>query len=155
VEDHLPAAHDVGVTLVLTEDPAVGRVLGDHLRLNEVFTNLVTNAVKFTDAGGRVRASVHDAGRLASVEVADTGCGIRPEDLPRLFDRLYRSPSAVAAQKQGAGLGLAIVKRIVDAHDGHVSVRSTPGHGTLVQVDLPYADPADPAAPVAPGPTAR
>ncbi|MBV9830460.1 MAG: sensor histidine kinase, partial [Marmoricola sp.] len=104
--------------------------------------NLVSNALKFTDPGGRVGVSVHDGGQLASVEVTDTGCGIAAADMPRLFDRLYRSPSAIASQTPGAGLGLPIVKRIVDAHDGHISVRSTPGRGTLVQVDLPYAEPS-------------
>ena len=140
VEDHLPGARSAGVTLSVTENGAVGAVLGDRLRLYEVFDNLVGNAVKFTDPGGQVRVSVHDGGKLASVEVADTGSGIAAGDMPRLFDRLYRAPSAIASQKQGAGLGLPIVKRIVDAHDGHISVRSTLGRGTLVQVDLPYAE---------------
>ena len=71
-----------------------------------------------------------------------TRSAIAPGDMPRLFDRLYRSPSAIASQKQGAGLGLPIVKRIVEAHDGHISIRSTPGRGTLVHVDLPYAEPS-------------
>ena len=149
VEDHLPGARSAGVALSVTENDTVGDVLGDRFRLYQVFDNLVENAVKFTDPGGKVHLSVHDGGKLASVEVADTGSGITPADMPRLFDRLYRSTSAIASQKQGAGLGLPIVKRIVDAHDGHVSVRSTPGRGTLVQVDLPYAEP--PAARDIPG----
>ena len=142
VEDHLPGARSTGVALSVTENGTVGAVLGDRFRLYQVFDNLVSNAVKFTDPGGQVHVSVHDGGKLASVEVADTGSGIAAGDMPRLFDRLYRSPSAIASQKQGAGLGLPIVKRIVDAHDGHISVRSTPGRGTLVQVDLPYAEPS-------------
>ena len=141
VEDHVPGARSAGVKLSVAENEAVGAVLGDRSRLYEVFDNLVNNAVKFTDPGGQVHLSVHDAGTLASVEVADTGCGIDAGDMPRLFDRLYRAPSAIASHKQGVGLGLPIVKRIVDAHDGHISVRSTPGRGTLVQVDLPYAEP--------------
>ena len=142
VEDHLPGARNAGVALSVTENGTVGAVLGDRFRLYQVLDNLVSNAVKFTDPGGQVHLSVHDGGKLASVEVADTGSGIAAGDMPRLFDRLYRSPSAIASQKQGAGLGLPIAKRIVDAHDGHISVRSTPGHGTLVQVDLPYAEPS-------------
>jgi len=142
VEDHLPGARSTGVALSVTENGTVGAVLGDRFRLYQVLDNLVSNAVKFTDPGGQVHVSVHDGGKLASVEVADTGSGIAAGDMPRLFDRLYRSPSAIASQKQGAGLGLPIVKRIVDAHDGHISVRSTPGRGTLVQVDLPYAEPS-------------
>jgi two-component system phosphate regulon sensor histidine kinase PhoR len=141
VEDHLPGARSAGVALSVSENGMVGAVLGDRFRLYQAFDNLVSNAVKFTDPGGQVHVSVHDGGKLGSVEVADTGSGIAPVDMPRLFDRLYRSPSAIASQKQGAGLGLPIVKRIVDAHDGHISVRSTPGRGTLVQVDLPYAEP--------------
>ena len=142
VEDHLPGARSVEVTLSVADNRAVGAVLGDRFRLYQVFDNLVSNAVKFTDPGGAVHVSVHDGGKLASVEVADTGSGIAAGDMPRLFDRLYRAPSAIASHKQGAGLGLPIVKRIVDAHDGHISVRSTPGRGTLVQVDLPYAESA-------------
>jgi two-component system phosphate regulon sensor histidine kinase PhoR len=142
VEDHLPGARAAGVTLSVTENGTVGAVLGDRFRLYQVLDNLVTNAVKFTEPGGRVHLSVHHGGKLGSVEVADTGSGIAPGDMPRLFDRLYRSASAIASQKQGAGLGLPIVKRIVDAHDGHISVRSTPGRGTLVQVDIPYAEPS-------------
>jgi two-component system, OmpR family, phosphate regulon sensor histidine kinase PhoR len=147
VEDHLPGARSRGVALSVTENDTVGAVAGDRFRLYQVLDNLVSNAVKFTDPGGQVHVSVHDGGKLASVEVTDTGSGIAPADMPRLFDRLYRSPSAIASQKQGAGLGLPIVKRIVDAHDGHISVRSTPAHGTLVQVDLPYAEPSSPSLP--------
>ncbi|MCW2818291.1 MAG: divL 2 [Marmoricola sp.] len=140
VEDHRPASQAAGIALSVAEDASVGRVAGDRFRLHAVVDNLVSNAVKFTDPGGRVHVSVHDGGRLASIEVSDTGSGIAAGEVPRLFDRLYRSPSAVAAQKPGAGLGLPIVKQIVDAHDGHIAVQSLLGQGTRVQVDLPYAD---------------
>ena len=146
VEDHLPASRAAGVALSVAEDAAVGPVSGDRLRLHAVVDNLVSNAVKFTDPGGRVDVSVHDGGRLASIEVSDTGRGIAPGEMPRLFDRLYRSPSAIADQLPGAGLGLPIVKQIVAAHDGHISVQSVLGRGTLVQVDLPYAERPGPHA---------
>ena len=150
VEDHLPAAGAVGVDLVVSGDDRVRPVPGDPFRLHAVVDNLVGNAVKFTDAGGRVAVSLHHGGRLASIEVADTGSGIAPSELPRIFDRLYRSPRAVTEQKPGAGLGLPIVKQVVDAHDGHISIRSEPGRGTLVQVDLPYAE-TGPAGPTPDG----
>ena len=77
---------------------------------------------------------------MASLEVRDTGTGISSDEIPHLFDRLYRSPRAVAEHKQGAGLGLPIVKQIVDAHGGRVSISSELGAGTVVRVELPYAN---------------
>ena len=104
--------------------------------------NLLDNALKFTPAGGLVRLS---AGRAASgsvdVQVADSGSGINAAELPHLFDRLYQARSSVApaSSEEGRGLGLAIVKRIVELHDGRVTVASTPGQGTTVTLQLPGA----------------
>ena len=114
-------------------------VLGDGLRLVQVVENLVGNAIKFTPAGGRVDVRVHDDDGMALLEVRDTGVGIAADELPRIFDRLYRSPSAVVSQAQGAGLGLTIVEAIVEAHGGTIEVRSTPGVGSAFRVRLPYA----------------
>ena len=114
-------------------------VLGDGLRLVQVVENLVGNAIKFTPAGGRVEVRVHDDRGMALLEVRDTGVGIEPDELPRIFDRLYRSPSSVVSQAQGAGLGLTIVEAIVEAHDGTIEVLSTPGVGSAFRVRLPYA----------------
>ena len=92
----------------------IAPVPGDRYRLSEVLDNLVSNALKFTPAGGSVRLCVGNEGPMARLEVRDTGTGITADEMPHLFDRLYRSPRAVAEQKQGAGFGLPIVKQIVD-----------------------------------------
>ena len=125
------------------EEAPVPPVSGDEQRLVQVVENLVTNALKFTPQGS-VTVRLRDGGHQAVLEVSDTGVGVSEDELPRLFERLYRAPGAVAAQIPGAGLGLPIVQAIVDAHDGEVAVESTPGVGTTFRVTLPYA--AAPAA---------
>lgn len=138
VEELAPLAADAGVELVGAGEPEVW-VVGDAQRLAQVLGNLVTNALKFTECGGRVevRLSLEEGHGL--VEVEDQGMGVHADELPKVFERLYRSPAVVAGQFPGAGIGLPIVKGIVDAHDGHVDVVSELGQGTTVQVKLPLA----------------
>ncbi|MET1156716.1 ATP-binding protein [Arthrobacter sp.] len=116
---------------------------GDAKMLEQVFTNIMSNAVKFTPQDGTVRVTVgsgtdHDGGvPCAIVTVADSGIGIPEDDLPQLFSRFYRASNAHAIQ--GTGLGLAIVKGMVDQHRGHVSVESTVGVGTTFTITLPLS----------------
>ena len=138
VTDHVPIADAARVELRL-EAETTGPVSGDQDRLVQVLENLLTNAVKFTRPGGRVVVRVREDAGVPVLEVADTGVGVREEEIPRLFDRLYRTPSAIAAHAQGAGLGLSIVQKIVEAHDGAVSVASELGRGTTVRVELRYS----------------
>lgn len=111
-------------------------VRGDALRLKHVVLNLGDNAVKYTPEGGHVSIHLQAAARNAVLEVTDTGTGISAEDLPRLFDRLFRADAADRSTA-GTGLGLAIVKRIVDVHRGAVEVQSRPGQGSTFTVRLP------------------
>ena len=112
-------------------------VKGDEGKLHQVLTNLVHNALKFTPAGGRVDViAVAKERGIVQIGVHDTGPGIPASDLPRIFDRFY-SGSCVAPDARGAGLGLAISKSLIALHGGHVSVSSTPGHGSHFFVDLP------------------
>ena len=122
-------------------------VVGDFHRVVQVLENVVSNALKFTHAGGRVDISVIDYGAMGVIEVRDTGVGVSPEEQERLFERLYRSPRAIAEQVQGAGLGLPIARAIVEAHGGWIDLQSELGVGTVVRVALPHerAD-ATPAA---------
>ena len=83
---------------------------------------------------------VHRHGQSAQLEVVDTGSGIAPEHLPRIFDRFYRADKARARERGGTGLGLAIAKMLIDAHQGQLHLTSTPGIGTQVTVSLPLAD---------------
>ena len=110
---------------------------GDEGKLHQVLTNLVHNALKFTPPGGRVDvgAVTKEPGKV-QISVRDTGPGISPSDLPRIFDRFY-SGASVPPDARGAGLGLAISKSLVALHGGHLSVSSTLGHGSHFCVDLP------------------
>ena len=141
VEQAGPAARRRGVALRLEPATAPIRLRHDPQRIGQVVTNLVGNAIKFTERGGTVHVSVvaaSDGG--ARIEVADTGVGIEPSELPRIFDRFYRGSRANEARGSGSGLGLAIVRSIVDMHHGTVGVVSRLGAGTTFTVNLP-ADP--------------
>jgi two-component system phosphate regulon sensor histidine kinase PhoR len=111
----------------------------DEGRLQEVVYNLLDNAVKYTDAGGRivVRASHQDDHVCFSV--SDTGIGIPPRDLPRIFERFYRADKSRQRERGGTGLGLSIVKHIAQLHGGKVEAESEPDRGTTVRVLLPFA----------------
>jgi len=140
VGDQRTAAAEAGVRLALEADEALRPVQGDFYRLVQVVENLLTNAFKFTPSGGEVRVGVTDGGGRAVLTVVDTGVGLHEEERPRIFDRLYRTPSAVAAHAQGAGLGLSIVRKIVEAHAGEIAVDSELGLGTTFRITLPYAE---------------
>ena len=114
-------------------------VVGDPQRLTTVLRNLAINAVKFSQPGGRVEVRLAVDGTHGVIEVQDQGGGLEADELPQVFEALYRTPSAVANQIPGAGLGLPIVKGIVEAHAGQVQVESEPGLGTTVAVRLPLA----------------
>jgi PAS domain S-box-containing protein len=118
---------------------AVPVLQADRNSIEGVFANLLSNAVKYTPDGGKVTIGLIDQGGYVKVSIADTGIGIKSEDIPRIFDKFYRVRSAQTRQIVGTGLGLAIVKSIVDAHLGTISVESTEGKGTTVTVLLPKA----------------
>ncbi len=124
------------------QDPVVAQTNGPHVET--IVQNLATNAVRATAAGGTVRVTASLAGDDAVIEVADTGVGIPPEHLPRIFDRMYRVDSARDRASGGTGLGLAIVKGLTDALGARVEVQSTPGEGSTFRVVIPVGteDPA-------------
>jgi signal transduction histidine kinase len=114
-------------------------VLGDELRLRELLLNLVDNALKYSNAGGKVELSLTRCGTMAHLSVKDTGIGINPEELGRIFDRFYRTDGARAHAKTGTGLGLSICAWIAQAHNGRIDVQSAPGQGSTFTVVLPAA----------------
>lgn len=129
----------VAITVATPEEPVVLAV--DAERIRELILNLLTNAVKYTPAGGSVTLQLaQDNGRV-KLTVADTGIGIAAGDLPHVFDRFWRADTARTRTgvRAGAGLGLAISKWIVEAHGGRIEVASRPGRGTTVTVALPRA----------------
>lgn len=132
-------AQDRGVDLQVDADPGARPVSGRAHRLRQVVDNLVSNALKFTPAGGSVRVTCSDLDGRTTVTVEDTGTGIEPDELPMVFERLYRTRAAVDACTPGVGIGLSLVRSITQGHGGTVEVRSTPGTGTTVRVRLPYA----------------
>ncbi len=112
-------------------------VLVDCDRIKQLLLNLVSNALKYTDVGGRVILSITRTDGTAQVHVADTGIGIPAEDLPRIFDRFYRVDKARSRAMGGTGLGLAIARWIAEAHDGQLSVTSEVGKGSTFTLSLP------------------
>ncbi|HHJ05899.1 MAG TPA: HAMP domain-containing histidine kinase [Anaerolineae bacterium] len=129
-------------------------VVGNGDRLTQVFTNLIDNAIKHTPQGGQIRVegstaspprfdrltpSLNKNKRFAKITIADTGSGIQPEDMERIFERFYQVDKS-RKQGQGLGLGLAIAHNIVKAHNGHIQVQSAPGQGTTFTVWLPTTE---------------
>ena len=109
---------------------------GDAQRLYQVVSNLVSNAIKYTQPGGEVAVNLKIKDDQVRLDVRDTGPGISPEAQARIFERFYRAPS-VAADDRGTGLGLAIVKSIVEQHGGRVWVTSAIGQGSTFSLALP------------------
>ena len=130
--------------------PDLPKLLGDLDRLQQLFINLVDNAIKFTPAGGDVTLSAaqppteNGGAGYVEITVSDTGPGISEKDLPRLTERFYRVDKARSRDLGGTGLGLAIVKHIVQAHKGELKIESMINKGTTVRIRLPIA-PSDPA----------
>jgi signal transduction histidine kinase len=130
---------DAGLAVELDLPENLPPVLGDEPALRRVFQNLLDNAIKYGASGGWVQLSARASGSQVLVTVADRGIGIDPTEQARIFEPFYRADDVVAAQMQGAGLGLSLVQRIVAAHGGRVSVKSTPRNGSEFTVQLPAA----------------
>lgn len=140
--------------LVVDVAPALPPISGDPEQLERALINLLTNAIKYTLDGGRVTVRAGDPGGGAvEIAVEDTGVGIPEDELQRVFDRFFRASTAKDAAAPGTGLGMAIVKSIVDRHNGHIELRSKPGEGTTVLLELPVHSAEQAGAP-APRPTA-
>lgn len=116
------------------------RVYSDPARLRQVIDNLLTNAIKYTERGGiTINAGLHRDRGMLSVEIADTGVGIHPDEMARLFEPFYRSPQT-AGMAEGSGLGLAVVRSLVDLMGGTIRVDSRLGQGTAVTVEVPITE---------------
>jgi two-component system phosphate regulon sensor histidine kinase PhoR len=113
----------------------------DEEAVGQILDNLVDNALKYTPEGGRIRVRWYAEDGQACLEVEDTGIGIPPHDLPRIFERFYRVDKARSRELGGTGLGLSIVKHLVQAMHGNVQAASRPGQGTVFTIRLPR--PAD------------
>lgn len=127
---HFEAAH-----VALERELESATVWGDPARLHQIVTNLLTNAVKFTPAGGRTLLQVGPGGARARLTVADTGLGIGDEDVGHIFDRFWRGQAANGTP--GSGIGLAVVAELVSAHGGTIKTESEPGRGSRFVISLP------------------
>jgi signal transduction histidine kinase len=137
VRDLIPLAADRGLTLAASGPQRAVYVFADAGRLQQVLHNLLENALRYTEPGGRVEVRVSAAPGEARLEVSDTGVGIPDADLPYVFERFFRSKSSRQAHPGGSGLGLSIVRWIVEAHKGRVTVASAMGKGSTFTVHLP------------------
>jgi len=144
IEDFLSGVHDLIRPQLdakriryQTDSDGVAELWGDPQQLQRVFLNLLSNAVKYTPEGGSITVDVKRAGSSILATVADTGCGIGAEDAHKIFEEFYRVNDRLNQQVKGTGLGLALVKRIVEAHQGRISVTSHPGQGSVFSITLP------------------
>jgi signal transduction histidine kinase len=127
-------ADSVGVALVTETPAALPQIDVDPMRLREVLSNLLANAIRYTPRGGSIRVSAAASDGRLTISVRDTGPGIAADALPHVFDRFYKSD-----ESRGAGLGLAIAKSLVVAHGGEISATSEPGQGTEMRFTLPVS----------------
>jgi len=138
-------SHNHSIQVVGPDAPIIG--VWDRHRLEEVVTNLIANAIKYSPAGGEVCVSVGRRADDALVSVRDPGIGIAPDQLPRLFDRFYRVRDTAAAA-DGLGLGLSISKHLIEAHGGRIWAESAGrGQGSTFSFTLPQVGPEDARVP--------
>ena len=126
--------------MTLTCEGEIPDVNGDRERIEQVITNIVSNAVKYTPDGGKIDMLVGTSGKNVFVRVTDNGIGIPEKDLPRLFDRFYRVDKARSRESGGTGLGLSIAQEILNQHKGSIEISSEYGKGTSVLITMPAAE---------------
>ena len=134
---HGATAQAKGVSLALSPLPKLAPVFADRRNMEEVFSNLISNAINYTPEGGKVTVSATMDGGYLRASVSDNGIGMAPEDLSHIFNRFYRIKNDKTRFIIGTGLGLAIVKSIVEAHNGFIRVESEPDRGSTFQVYIP------------------
>jgi CheY-like chemotaxis protein/two-component sensor histidine kinase len=144
VETVQHAADQKGVEIARQLDASIGPMAGDPARLQQVIWNLLSNALKFTPKGGRVRIGLRRAGSQAEIIVEDNGAGIRPDFLPYVFDRFQQADASRTRRFGGLGLGLSIVRSLVEFHGGTVQAASAgEGQGATFTIGLPTGMPAE------------
>jgi PAS domain S-box-containing protein len=136
---HLPKAQSKQISLELAPLPDLPPVLANRTNMEEVLSNLIINAINYTPEKGRVIVSAHRDADYVCFKVTDTGFGIAPEDLARIFDRFYRVKNEKTRYVIGTGLGLPIVKSIIEAHNGRIEIKSEPDKGSTFAVLIPIA----------------
>ncbi len=138
IQQHQAQARDAGLELTFSPDDSLPLILGEVSQLNHCLTNLLHNSIRFTPAGHiEVRTYLDEERNQVCLQVADTGTGIEPEDLPFVFDRFYRGQKIGQSSIPGSGLGLALVKQIVELHGGSVAAENRAEKGSIFRIWLP------------------
>jgi signal transduction histidine kinase len=125
------------ITLVLSMPADLPAICADRRGMEEIFTNLVSNAINYSPDGGEVRIAAQARGPYLEVLVSDHGVGIAPEEIDKIFTKFYRAKDPKTRHIVGTGLGLAIVQAMVEAHHGNIEVESEAGVGTTFKILLP------------------
>lgn len=133
-------AKDKSIVVSSNVHPSVGQIIGDEFSINEMLTNLLLNAIKYTPEKKSVHVEAKRHDDYVQIDVADTGIGIPANELESVFDEFFRASNAKKTEKDGTGLGLSIVKQIVERHGGSISVQSQEGRGTRFTVTLPLPE---------------
>jgi two-component system, OmpR family, phosphate regulon sensor histidine kinase PhoR len=139
IDFHQPKAQAKKIQIELGMLPDLPPVLANKQNMEEVLSNLITNAINYTPEGGKITVSARPEKHHLCISVTDTGIGIEKEDITRIFDRFYRVKNEKTRYIIGTGLGLPIVKSIIDAHDGMIRVESKPDQGSTFYVYIPFA----------------
>jgi signal transduction histidine kinase len=126
-----------GVQIHVDMDPDLSLVLGDPLRLRQIFLNLLSNAIRFTPRGGQVTVSRADVDGRAVISVSDTGVGMTPEQVRTARAPFRQVESVLSRSREGTGLGLPLVEKLVRLHNGTISFQSQIGAGTTITISLP------------------
>jgi len=130
-------AKDKSITVSSNIEPSVGQIVGNQFSINEMITNLLFNAIKYTPENKTVHIEAQSHDDYVQIDIADTGIGIPADELGSIFDEFFRASNAKKSEKDGTGLGLSIVKQIVERHGGKISAQSQVGQGTKFTVTLP------------------
>jgi len=130
-------AEEKNISLILDSPEDLPTIKGNKVSIGEVFSNLISNGIKYNKEGGWVKISLSEADDYISVKISDNGMGIDNEHLSKIFDEFYRVDGRRNAPVKGSGLGLSIVKKMVNAHGGTIDVESEIGKGSVFKVDFP------------------
>jgi signal transduction histidine kinase len=141
IETMTPLALAKNIKIASLLDPVSGWIIGDTFRLQQVFTNLISNSIRFTPAGGHIRVQLADDGTSVEVKVSDTGRGISAECLSDIFNGFHQVANRSATESDGLGLGLSISRRLIERHGGRIDAFSNgKGQGATFTVHIPRAD---------------
>jgi signal transduction histidine kinase len=133
-------AKDKSITVTSNVEPSVGQIVGDEFSINEMLTNLLFNAIKYTPEGKTVHLEAKSRDNYVQIDFVDTGIGIPADELGSVFDEFFRASNAKKSEKDGTGLGLSIVKQIIERHGGKITVQSQEGKGTTFAIILPLPE---------------